>query len=226
MKRWLSILAVVLVLAGATTWLARDWLKAQVYLWVLEWDARVQGLQVDRVVEALQLTPGMRVADVGAGTGLFSWPLARKVGKEGVVYAVDINPVLLGHIDRIANAKGFANVRTVLAAEDDPLLPEPVDLVFMCDTLHNIEDRAAYLETLRRHLRRGGRIAIIDFEERGLAPKDVRGWMTDAGFELVDSHDFVEDSFFVIYSCQSCGNAGAEAGIEGPAVDPSGAPLN
>ena len=150
MKRWLTILAAVLVLAGATAWLARDWLEAQVYLRVLEWDGRVEGLQVDRVVQALHLTPGMRVADVGAGTGLFSWPLAREVGKDGVVYAVDVNPVLLGHIDRIATAKGLANVRTVLAAEDDPLLPEPVDLVFLCATLHNIEDRAAYLDTLRR----------------------------------------------------------------------------
>jgi ubiquinone/menaquinone biosynthesis C-methylase UbiE len=220
MKRWLTILAAVLVLAGATTWLARDWLKAQVYLWVLEWDARVEGLQVDRVVETLHLTPGTRVADIGAGTGLFSWPLARAVGKDGVVYAVDINPVLLGHIERIATAKGFSNVRTVLAAEDDPLLPEPVDLVFMCDTLHAIEDRAAYLETLRGHLRPGGRIAIIDFEERGLTPKDVRGWMTGAGFEFVDSHDFVEDNFFIIHACPSCDGAGTEAGIEGPAVDP------
>jgi len=209
MKRWLTILAAVLVLAGATAWLARDWLEAQAYLRVLEWDGRVEGLQVDRVVEALHLTPGMRVADVGAGTGLFSWPLARKVGKDGVVYAVDVNPVLLGHIDRTATAEGFANVRTVLAAEDDPLLPEQVDLVFMCDTLHNIEDRAAYLDTLRRHLRPGGRIAIIDFEERGLTPKELYGWMTDADFEFVDSHDFVEDNFFVIYSCPSCGSAGS-----------------
>ena len=211
MKRRLTILAAVLVLAGATTWLARDWLSAQLYLRVLEWEGRVEGLQVDRVVEALHLTQGMRVADIGAGTGLFSWPLARAVGEDGVVYAVDINSVLLDHIDRIATAEGFANVRTLLAAEDDPLLPEPVDLVFMCDTLHNIEDRAAYLETLARHLRPGGRIAIIDFEERGLSPEELRGWMTDAGFELVDSHDFVEDNFFVIYSCPSCDSAGAEA---------------
>jgi SAM-dependent methyltransferase len=203
MKRRLAILAVVLVLAGATAWLARDWLVAQVYLQVLEWDGRVEGLQVDRVAEALHLTPGMRVADIGAGTGLFSWPLAREVGKDGLVYAVDVNLVLLGHIDRTAAAAGFANVRTVLAAEDDPLLPEPVDLVFMCDTLHKIEDRAAYLETLRRYLRPGGRIAIIDFEDWGLTPKVLRGWMTGAGYEFADSHDFVKDNFFVIYSCPS-----------------------
>jgi len=220
MKRWLTILTVMLVLTGATAWLARDWLVAQVYLRILEWDGRVEGLQVDRVVEALHLAPGMRVADIGAGTGLFSWPSAREVGKDGVVYTVDVNPVLLSHIDRTAAAAGFANIRTVLAAENDPLLPEPVDLVFMCDTLHKIEDRAAYLETLRRHLRRGGRIAIIDFEERGLTPKELRGWMTDADYEFADSHDFVKDNFFVIYSCPSCGDAESETRIERPAVDP------
>jgi ubiquinone/menaquinone biosynthesis C-methylase UbiE len=212
MKRWITILAAVLVLAGATTWIARDWVLAQVYLRVLEWDGRVEGLHVDRVVETLHVTPGMRVADIGAGTGLFSWPFAREIGNDGVVYAVDINPVLLSHIDRTAAAASFTNVRTVLAAENDPLLPEPVDLVFMCDTLHNIEDRAAYLETLRRHLRPGGRVAIIDFEERGLTPTELRGWMTDSGFEFVDSHAFVEDNFFVIYSCPSCGSAGARPG--------------
>jgi len=214
MRHWLTILAVALVLACATAWLTRDWLEAQVYLRVLEWDARVEGLQVDHVVETLHLTPGMRVADIGAGTGLFSWPLAREVGKDGVVYAVDVNPVLLAHIERTAVAASFANIRTVLAEEDDPLLPEAVDLVFMCDTLHNIEDRANYIETLRRHLQPGGRIAIIDFTERGLTPKHVHGWMTDAGFELVDSHDFVEDKFFVIYSCPSCGNVGTDARAE------------
>ena len=210
MKRWLPIFLAVLVLAGVTTWLTRDWLVAQVYLRVLEWEGRVEGLQVDRVIEALHLTPGMRVADIGAGTGLFSWPLAREVGNDGVVYAVDVNPVLLSHIDRTATAAGFVNVRTVLAAKDDPLLPEPVDLVFMCDTLHKIEDRAAYLGTLRRHLRPGGRVAIIDFEERGLTPKELRRSMTDSGFEFVDRHAFVEDNFFVIYSCPSCGSAGSE----------------
>ena len=108
--------AAVVVLAGATAWFARDWLAAQLYLRVLEWDSRVEGLQVDRVVEALHLTPGMRVADIGAGTGLFSWPFAREVGEDGVVYAADINPVLLNHIERTAAAAGFANVRTVVAA--------------------------------------------------------------------------------------------------------------
>jgi len=95
----------------------------------------------------------------------------------------------------------------VLAATDDPRIPEPVDLVLICDTLHHIENRDAYLKTLARYVKPGGRVAVIDFSERwpeGHEPmryseSQLDGWMTGAGVRRTASHDWLENSFFVIY---------------------------
>ena len=95
----------------------------------MEWEGRVASLKIEQVIEALQIEAGQRVADVGAGTGLFSRPLAGAVGDEGIVYAVDINSELLQHIEDRARREGTGNIRTVLSGPDDPLLPETVDLI-------------------------------------------------------------------------------------------------
>jgi ubiquinone/menaquinone biosynthesis C-methylase UbiE len=211
-RRWavaLAVLAAVVVLG----WLGRDWLRAQVYLFVLEHDERVESLQVDRVIDALGLAPGQRVADIGAGTGLFTRPIAAALGPAGTVYAVDVNRTLLDHIEETARSRGLANIRTVLSAENDPLLPGRVDLAFICDTLHHIENRAGYLLTLRRYLEPGGRVAVIDFRENEsphlsssmkLNRTEVNAWMKSAGYSMESDHDFVGDNFFMIYRCETC----------------------
>lgn len=211
-KSRLLIFSALTLAAAGLAWKYQDWLMAKVYLSMLEWDGRVQSLQVERVIEALQVEPGQRIVDLGAGTGLFTRPLARSAGEEGVVYAADINAELLKHIDDSARRAGISNIRTVQCAEDDPLLPEPADLIFICDTLHHISERAAYLKTLRRYLKPGGRVAVIDFA--GSSPHimpsmhyslpELEGWMQEAGYRLLASHDFVEHNFFVIYQCDSC----------------------
>ena len=83
--------------------------------------------------------------------------LAVAAGDDGIVYAVDINRELLDHIERTASEQGLGNLRIVLAANDDPQLPEPVGLVFICDTLHHIEQPDAYLK-----------VAYFNFEERAI----------------------------------------------------------
>ena len=211
-RRFLVVLVILLALA-AVVWLGRDWLIAKAYLLVLESDDRVRGLRIERVIETLQVEPGDRVADIGAGTGLFSRPLARAVGEAGVIYAVDVNRELLEHIDRTAREEGIENIRTILAAEDDPRLPEAVDLVFICDTLHHIDGPGEYLGTLRGYLRPAGRVAVIDFRE-GASPhvssslryslEQLEEWMELAGYEPAGAHDFIDDNFFLIYECASC----------------------
>lgn len=211
-KRLLAVLVVIVVLAGLA-WLKRDWLVARTYIWLLESDWRVGRLQIERVIGELELEPGQRVADIGAGTGVFTRPFARAVGPGGVVYAVEINAELVEHIERTAREQGLDNVRTILAAEDDPLLPEPVELIFFCDTLHHIDDPAGYLQTLRQYLLPAGRIAVIDFRE-GASPhfdaemklpaERLDRWGRVAGFELEASHDFFEDNYFRIYRCTAC----------------------
>jgi ubiquinone/menaquinone biosynthesis C-methylase UbiE len=177
----------------------------QEYIKRLEAEQRVKELQVDRVVETLKISPGQKVADLGAGSGLFTRPISGKVGEKGTVFAIDIDPELLKHIDKTAERP--SNIRTVLAAQDDPKIPERVDLIVIIDTLHHIRNREAYLKRLRNYLQPSGRIAILDFsqnwpadhEQMKYTPEELEGWMKSAGYKRVEKHDFLQNNFFVIY---------------------------
>jgi ubiquinone/menaquinone biosynthesis C-methylase UbiE len=177
------------------------------YAKFLEGAERVARMQVPRVVAALQLKPGMSVADLGAGGGLFSRPIARAVAPGGTTYAVDIDPELLKIIARSAREQNIGNIRTVQASADDAKLPEAVDLIFICDALHHIGGQAEYIKGLRRYLKPGGRIAVIDFSEKwpeghesmAFTLEQLDGWMKAAGFTRRASHDWLDNSFFVIY---------------------------
>lgn len=177
------------------------------YIKLLESERRIEGLQIDRVIESLKIRPGAKVADLGSGSGLFTRPMAKKAGAKGVVYAIDIDPKLLEHVAKTSQAQNLANVKTVLAAEDDPKIPEKVDLIAIIDTLHHIGNQPTYLKQLRKYLRKNGRIAIIDFSKQWPAGhesmvyklSDLDKWMKDAGFKRVEQFDFLDNDFFVIY---------------------------
>ncbi len=206
MRRWkVFFLALSFFLLGAQqTQQRRD---AQSYIKQLEAEERVKGLQVDKVVETLKISLGQKVADLGAGSGLFARPISTKVGEKGVVFAVDLDSELLKHIEKTSREQNLSNVRTVIASNNDPMIPEPVDLIVLIDTLHHIQNRDVYLKNLRKYLRPAGRIAIIDFskrwpqghEEMKYSLEEVEGWMKAAGYTRVEKHDFLENNFFVIY---------------------------
>lgn len=190
--------------AGATQQQQRT---PEEYAKFLEGAERVERMQVPRVVQTLGLKPGMLVADIGAGSGLFTRPMAKAVQPGGTAFAVDIDAELLKIVARSAREQQIGNIQTVLAAATDPRLPEPVDVMFICDALHHIGGQAEYLRGLRKYLKPGGRIAVIDFSERWpqghesmvftLAQLDE--WMKQAGFTRKASHDWLDNSFFVIY---------------------------
>ena len=118
----------------------------------------------DRVIEALALRPGQIVADIGAGTGYFSTRLAKAATKP-MVFAVDIEPAMVGYLTKRAATEHLPNLRAVQASAASPSLPEPVDVVLVVDTFHHIGNRAAYFAGVRKSLRPGGRVAIIDFRK-------------------------------------------------------------
>jgi predicted methyltransferase len=123
----------------------------------------------EEVVRELGQRPGASVADLGAGTGYFSRPLSAAVGVNGTVYAVEVEPSLVAHLRERAEREGTANLVPVLASLDNPRLPAAsVDAVLVVDTYHHIDDRVAYFGRLRRALRPGGTVAIVDFEKRDL----------------------------------------------------------
>jgi ubiquinone/menaquinone biosynthesis C-methylase UbiE len=198
------LIPLLAVVSAGVTAQQRD---PEAYARTLEGAERVARMQVARVVETLGVKPGDRVADIGSGSGLFTRPIARVAGPKGLAYAVDIDAGLLKVVERMAKEANIENIRTVLAATDDPKLPEPVDLVFICDALHHIGNQGPYMKTLNKYVKPGGRIAVIDFSERWPAGHEsmrftaaqLDGWMKDAGFARESSHDWLDNSFFIVY---------------------------
>ncbi len=175
--------------------------KADDWVSTLESPQRVAGQKIDEVIPKLALKPGMIVADIGAGSGLFSRPLAKAVGPAGKVYAVDIQQDLLDYINKRDKEENIRNVQTVLGAYDDPKLPaRNVHLAFINDVLHHIDKRAAYLKALGTYIKPSGRIAIIEMNKNDpntphkgqpellVSREEILKWMSDAGFKLVDEH--------------------------------------
>jgi ubiquinone/menaquinone biosynthesis C-methylase UbiE len=209
-KRLLAVITVVLL--GVASGAAKQATSPQQqrspeeYAKFLEGAERVARMQVPRVVQTLALKPGVKVADIGSGSGLFTRPIAAAIAP-APVYAVDIEAALLKIVESRAKEAGLANVRTVLGAPDDPKLPERVDLIFLCDTLHHIANPGPYLQTIRQYLAPGGRVAVIDFGDRWpegheklrYSVAQFEQWMTSAGYVRVESHDWLENSFFRIY---------------------------
>lgn len=180
-----------------------EWLKT------LDAQGRVTRLKVDEAVAALALKPGDVVADIGAGSGVFTLPLAKAVAA-GRVYAVDIDQGLVDHIAKKAREAKVENVRGVLGKFTDPDLPaRDVDLAFIYDVLHHIENRAEYLKNLAPYLKKGGRVAVIDFyPELGphrndpklqITKDQTKEWMAAAGLKVVAEHKLYEDKWFVVY---------------------------
>ena len=151
------------------------------------------------VVAALGLAPGMRVADLGAGLGYFTFRLASAVGPAGVVYAVDTDPDLRSAVDEGARERRLANVRTVAARNDDAALPGAVDLVFVSLVFHHLPEPREYFRRTRALLRPGGRIAVLEAKREGFArvfghatpPEAVRQDMEAAGYRLASAHEVV-----------------------------------
>jgi ubiquinone/menaquinone biosynthesis C-methylase UbiE len=187
-------------LAGRT---AQDWINT------LDAPARVASMRVPEMVAALKIVPGQIVADVGAGSGSVSGPLAIATGPKGLMYAVDIDQGLLTHIAERAAKLQLTNIRTVLGAFTDPKLPAPVDLAFMNDVLHHVQDRAAYLKSLATYLKPGGRLAIVDFHpdksphaaqpELTVGEAQTEAWLKAAGLVLSEKVPLFDDRFYLIY---------------------------
>jgi predicted methyltransferase len=178
---------------------------------IFESPDRDRKLQIERVMDVLGIKAGSAVADIGAGSGWFTVRAARRVGESGLVYAVEINKDYIEHIEERAAREKLPNIRTILGREDDPLLPErSVDAVLILKTYHEIGQPIRVLTSLRRAMRPGARLGIIDRngkgDDHGIDRDTVVREAASAGFSLVEQHDFVKPDqmdYFLVFQIRN-----------------------
>ncbi len=164
-------------------------------LW-LERPERAGEEQPQLTIDALGIEPGQTVADLGAGSGYYSFRIAPLVGRSGKVLAIDIEPQMLEAIAQRAQREHVSNVATVRSSAQDPnLAPGSVDLLFMVDVYHELEYPYEMMTKVRTALKRGGRVALIEYRaedpEVAIKPlhkmteRQVRREMQAAGFKHV-----------------------------------------
>ncbi len=178
-----------------------------------EGESREVFVKRDKIVAACGARPGTVVADVGAGTGLFTRLLAKEVGPDGQVYAVDIASKFLEHVQKTCREAGLKNVTPVLCNQDSvDLPPNSVDLVFVCDTYHHFEYPQRTLASIRRALKPGGRLVVVDFVRVPGTSSDwvlghvragqdvVEKEVAAAGFEKADeAKDLLRENYLVVF---------------------------
>jgi predicted methyltransferase len=178
----------------------------------LESEGREVYARRNEILAATGVKPGMAVADVGAGTGLFTLMFAQAVKPGGRVYAVDISQAFIEHIRQSAKARGLDNVTAVLTDGTETNLPDAsVDLVYMSDTYHHFEHPGETLQSIRKALRPGGRMVVIDFERiPGVtSPQRIQHVRADkqtaireieaAGFRLIEEKKLMRENYFVVF---------------------------
>jgi arsenite methyltransferase len=162
------------------------------------------------VLTALGLKPGEIVADIGAGSGYFTFRLAHRIGDTGKIYAVDVSPDMILHINRRIRELKVNNVVSILADPDDPLLPDAsVNRFFFSNSWHHIDNQTKYLSLMKRMLKPGGEIVMIDFHKKELPVgppiqmkidrDDLIKQMESNGFRLTKEHTFLPYQYFLVF---------------------------
>ena len=187
-------------------------LDVDAFIKKFEIESREVFVNRERILAACEIKKGDTVADVGAGTGLFTRMFSLEVGNEGWVYAVDIAPRFIEHINTEAARNNLTNITGVLCSEDSiNLPPKSSDVVFVCDVYHHFEYPKSSLASIKRALKDDGHLIVIDFERiegksrkwlmgHVRAGKEVfRAEILDAGFTLVEEMkiDGFEENYFL-----------------------------
>jgi SAM-dependent methyltransferase len=167
-----------------------------------------QWQQPEALLSRLHLRQGMKIADIGAGTGYFAVRLVRD-GTAPLVYAVDISPKMVEFLRERAAKEALDRLRPIQGSEDSPNLPEAVDLVLLVNTYHRISNRIGYFQKLATSLRPQAQVAIIDWKkespmgpppEHRFSPDQIQSEMNRAGYRLIEQHDFLPHEYFLVFT--------------------------
>lgn len=173
----------------------------------------------NRVLDELNITPGMTIADVGAGIGYFTFILAKKVGEKGKVYASDIDKDALAILNERRKKEGLENISIIHGQEDNPLIPKvSVDLVLIVNTIQFVKEKTTFLNNIRSSLKENGKLVFIQWDAEKLG-KELRDWdkkdrekytmhtmlnmIYAANYEVLEIKDFLPMQ--LIYICQPKG---------------------
>ena len=184
------------------------------YLEQLDSEDRDQYQKPRQVIDALNLKPGLAVADLGSGSGYFTRRFIEAVTETGKVYAVDVEPEMLKYAEEsVVHMHRSYTAEFILARPDNPKLPYgSIDLLFLCNTYHHLEERSKYFSDSKSSLKPGGRVAIIDFYhdersgelgflKRHLVPREtVIAELTEAGYTLLREHQFLPKQYFLEFT--------------------------
>jgi len=139
----------------------------QKYIDFLERTDRAKWQMPETIINELHLSGAETIADVGAGSGYFSFRFAH-VLPNGKVFAIDIEPEMLRHIYHKAVAGGVGNIEVIKADFDDPHVPSGVDIVFVCDVIHHVKERGMWLRKLSSEMKKGAKLVVVEFKEGDL----------------------------------------------------------
>jgi ubiquinone/menaquinone biosynthesis C-methylase UbiE len=180
------------------------------YVGKFEVESREIFAKRQEIVATCKLKPGMTVADIGAGTGLFTRLFAKEVGPSGKVFAVDLAPKFIEHIEKTCKDQGRKNVVGVVCKPDSVELPaKSIDLAFVCDTYHHFEFPFKTMASIHRALRPGGQVVLVDFHRiEGKSSEWVMNHVRAgqevftkeiliAGFKQVEEKNILKENYFV-----------------------------
>jgi 2-polyprenyl-3-methyl-5-hydroxy-6-metoxy-1,4-benzoquinol methylase len=150
--------------------------EVQMYIEFLERKDRELWQKPDAVIKELSLKGTEKIADVGAGSGYFTFRLSKELPK-GKVYAIDIEPDMIRHIHHKATLHNIQNIESILSTPDNPNIPKDVDLVFICDVLHHVKNKGDWLKAIFSQMKNDSKLVLIEFKEGKLPegpPEDIK----------------------------------------------------
>ncbi len=187
--------------APAMSYLGADWLTR---------DERIAEEQPETMLDALKISPGMQVADIGAGVGYHALRIAARVGPTGKVYANDLQPEMLDMLRDAVRDAGVGNVEAVLSSDRATGLPTAkIDLALMVDVYHELAEPAVFMADLRRALAPNGRVVLVEFRgedpevpikaEHKMTAVQVDAELGAYGFTRIERHDFLPWQHVLVY---------------------------